>query len=74
MLKLKFLVARAVTAAFVSMPVVAAASQGPGGGPGTAGHLTQLTMAIVVYGGCALIVAAGLVGGLRSQGRPSSDA
>jgi hypothetical protein len=28
----------------------ALASQGPGGGPGTASPLTQLAMAIVVYG------------------------
>jgi hypothetical protein len=32
------------------------ASQAPGGGPGTASSLTQLAMAIIVYGTSALIV------------------
>ena len=45
----------------------ALASQGPGGGPGTASPLTQTVMAIVVYGGVALILAAGLVGSLRRR-------
>lgn len=40
----------------------ALASQGPGGGPGTAGHVTQTAMAIVVYGTAALLIAAGLIG------------
>jgi hypothetical protein len=38
----------------------ALASQGPGGGLGTASPLTQSMMAIVVYGGLALILAGGL--------------
>ena len=37
----------------------ALASQGPGGGPGTASGFTQLAMAIIVYGTSALVVAAG---------------
>jgi hypothetical protein len=41
------------------------AAQGPGGGPGTASSLTQLTMAIVVYGISALVVGAGLIGMAR---------
>src|ERR1700693_4176633 len=41
------------------------ASQGPGGGPGTASSFTQLAMAIIVYGGSALVVGAGLVGAAR---------
>jgi hypothetical protein len=41
------------------------ASQGPGAGPGTASHLTQLTMAILVYGISALVVGAGLIGAVR---------
>jgi hypothetical protein len=45
----------------------ALASQGPGGGPGTAGHLTQLVMAIVVYGASALVVGAGLIGAARRR-------
>jgi hypothetical protein len=43
----------------------ALASQGPGGGPGTASHFTQLAMAIIVYGGAALVIGAGLIGVLR---------
>lgn len=61
---------RAVAAAFLqalmSAPT-ALASQGPGGGPGTASPSTQLLMAIVVYGGAASIVAAGLIGLLRRR-------
>jgi hypothetical protein len=40
----------------------ALASQGPGTGPGTASGLTQLAMAVIVYGTSALLVAAGLIG------------
>jgi hypothetical protein len=43
------------------------ASQGPGGGPGTAGSFTQLVMAIVVYGASALVVGAGLIGAVRRR-------
>ena len=43
----------------------ALASQGPGTSAGTASSLTQLAMAIVVYGSCALVVGAGLIGALR---------
>ena len=43
------------------------ASQGPGAGPGTAGPLTQLVMAIIVYGGAALLLIAGLVGSLKQR-------
>jgi hypothetical protein len=43
----------------------ALASQGPGTSAGTASSLTQLAMAIVVYGACALVVGAGLIGALR---------
>ncbi|MFB9266265.1 hypothetical protein ACFFWD_24450 [Bradyrhizobium erythrophlei] len=49
-------------------PDVAVASQGPGGGMGTASHLTQAVMAVLVYGTSAMVVAAGLIGALR--GRP----
>jgi hypothetical protein len=41
------------------------ASQGPGGGPGTASSFTQLTVAIIVYGTSALVVGAGLIGAAR---------
>jgi hypothetical protein len=43
------------------------ASQGPGGGPGTASPSTQLVMAIVVYGSAALLLAAGLIGALKRR-------
>ena len=43
----------------------ALASQGPGVEGGTASPLTQLLMAILVYGASALIVGAGLIGALR---------
>jgi hypothetical protein len=43
------------------------ASQGPGVGAGTASALTQTLMAIVVYGGVALILAAGIVRALRRR-------
>ena len=46
---------------------VALAAQGPGVGPGTASHFTQVLMAIIVYGACALVVCAGLIGGLRKH-------
>lgn len=60
---------RAVAAAFLQALTAptALASQGPGGGPGTASPSTQLLMAIVVYGGAASIVAAGLIGLLRRR-------
>ena len=43
------------------------ASQGPGGGMGSASRLTQLAMAVVVYGAAALIVGTGLIGALRRR-------
>ena len=43
----------------------ALASQGPGTSAGTASSLTQLAMAILVYGASALVVGAGLIGALR---------
>ena len=45
----------------------ALASQGPGGGPGTASSFTQLAMAIIVYGTSALVVGAGLIGAVRRR-------
>ena len=59
---------RAVAAAslliLISAPI-ALASQGPGGGPGTASNFTQLAMAILVWGTSALVVGAGLIGAVR---------
>jgi hypothetical protein len=43
----------------------ALASQGPGTSAGTASGFTQLAMAILVYGGSAFVVGAGLIGALR---------
>jgi hypothetical protein len=45
----------------------ALASQGPGGGMGTASHLTQTVMAVLVYGMSAIIVGAGLIGVMRRR-------
>jgi hypothetical protein len=43
------------------------ASQGPGGGPGTASGFTQLAIAILVWGTSALVVGAGLIGAARRR-------
>jgi hypothetical protein len=45
----------------------ALASQGPGGGLGTASGFTQLAMAILVWGTSALVVGAGLIGAVRRR-------
>jgi hypothetical protein len=59
----------AVTAAAMAASSLSAtaafASQGPGGGLGTAGGFTQLAMAVVVYGLSAVIVGVGLIGAAR---------
>lgn len=47
------------------------ASQGPGTVPGTASPLTQMTMAIVVYGLCAAALAVGAIGLVRKN--PTED-
>jgi hypothetical protein len=58
----------AATYSLALMATTAAlASQGPGGGPGTASPPTQLVMAILVYGGAALIVSAGLIVALKRK-------
>jgi hypothetical protein len=43
------------------------ASQGPGGGLGTATGFTQTIMAIIVWGTSALVVGAGLIGAARRR-------
>jgi hypothetical protein len=53
--------------AVLLLPASAFASQGPGGGMGTASNFTQGAMAILVYGASALIVGAGLIGALRRR-------
>jgi hypothetical protein len=45
----------------------ALASQGPGGGMGTASPLTQTVMAVLVYGVSAIIVGAGLIVAVRRR-------
>ena len=54
---------------FLSVTVVSAAtaSQGPGTAPGTASASAQLAMAIVSYGGAALILAASLAAAIRRR-------
>ena len=60
------LAASMIVANLVSIDA-ALAAQGPGTGAGTAGSLTQLAMAVVVYGMSALVVAAGLIGAVRGR-------
>ena len=56
----------AIAAACAVLPAASAfASQGPGGGMGTASNFTQVAMAILVYGASVLIVGTGLIGALR---------
>jgi hypothetical protein len=45
----------------------ALASQGPGGAMGTASHLTQTAMAVLVYGISAIVVGVGLIGAVRGR-------
>jgi hypothetical protein len=65
--KPRFAIAFASTALALLQAGHAFASQGPGGGPGTASAITQLAMAILVYGASAAIIAAGLIGALRQR-------
>jgi hypothetical protein len=61
---------RAAMLCVVLSPAASAvASQGPGGGLGTASGLTQTIMAVLVYGASVLIVGAGLIGALRRRSR-----
>jgi hypothetical protein len=43
------------------------AARAPAGGPGTASPLTQLVMAIIVYGTAAVVIATGLISALRRR-------
>jgi hypothetical protein len=56
-----------LAAALLVLPASAFASQGPGGGMGSASNFTQIAMAVLVYGTAALIVGAGLIGALRRR-------
>src|SRR5438105_1817069 len=57
----------ALTASVALGASSALAAQGPGVEAGSASPLTQLVMAILVYGASALIVGAGLIGALRGH-------
>jgi len=59
--------ATAAIAASSLSATAAFASQGPGGGLGTASPFTQLAMAILVYGVSAVVVGAGLIGAARQR-------
>jgi hypothetical protein len=61
--------AGAATAFLITLAWVGAAfaSQGPGGGRGTASSFTQLAMAVIVWGSSALVIGAGLIGALRGH-------
>jgi hypothetical protein len=62
------LFALAATAIAALLSVSSAfASQGPGGGPGTASNFTQLAMAIIVWGTAALVIGAGLIEAMRRR-------
>src|SRR5216683_7125574 len=63
----QFVFATAPVLASLAWTNAAFASQGPGGGPGTASSATQLAMAIIVYGTSALVVGAGLIGAARRR-------
>jgi hypothetical protein len=59
-------IALAAIASAVPLSADAAlASQGPGGGIGTASLFIQLAMAVLVYGTSAIVVAVGLIGAAR---------
>ena len=54
---------------FLSITITSAAfaSQGPGASGGTASASTQLAMAIIIYGGVSLILAASLTRALKRR-------
>jgi hypothetical protein len=60
------LAAATIVASLLSIEA-AFAAQGPGTGAGTASSLTQLAMAVIVYGMSALVVVAGLIGAARGR-------
>jgi hypothetical protein len=62
-----FALAAATIVASLSSIEAAFAAQGPGTGAGTASGLTQLAMAVIVYGMSALVVVAGLIGAARGR-------
>jgi hypothetical protein len=60
------LAASTIVASLLSIEA-ALAAQGPGTNAGTASSLTQLAMAVIVYGTSALVIAAGLIGAARGR-------
>jgi hypothetical protein len=62
-------ISRALLTALATVAIsgTALASQGPGGGAGTASHFMQTVMAVVVYGLVAFVVCAGLIGAVRRR-------
>jgi hypothetical protein len=58
-----------IVAAAIFFTQSALASQGPGGGEGTASRFTQLAMAMLVYGTCAILILCGLIGATRRHSR-----
>ena len=61
-------ISRAVLAAFATIAdSTTFASQGPGGGVGTASHFMQTVTAVLVYGVVAIVVCAGLIGAVRKR-------
>jgi hypothetical protein len=43
------------------------ASQGAGGGPDAVSAVTQLAVALIIYGASAVVISAGLIDALRDQ-------
>jgi hypothetical protein len=62
-----FAVAAASAATSLGWANAAFASQGPGGGLGTASGFTQMAMAVIVWGTSALVVGFGLIGAVRRR-------
>jgi hypothetical protein len=62
-----FAVATVAAATSLLWANAAFASQGPGGGLGSASSFTQLAMAVIVWGTSALVVGAGLIGAVRQR-------
>jgi hypothetical protein len=62
-----FAIAATSVAASLMWADAAFASQGPGGGLGSASNFTQLAMAVIVWGTSALVVGTGLIGAVRRR-------
>lgn len=60
-------IAATTLAALALAATAALASQGPGTSAGTANGVIQTAMAVVIYGSCAAVIAAGLIGAVRKH-------